>query len=71
MYILEDKMRISDILIIIWVIIVMALDKFVQSYYEIVILIITGIFLYGIHRANMKESLKHIGVKENKKEMQK
>lgn len=51
-------MRVSDILIIVWFIIVVILDKFIQSYYNIVLLIISGIFLYAIHKFNMKEKVK-------------
>lgn len=48
-------MRMSNILLIIWFIIVITLDKFVQSYYNIILLTISGIFLYAIHKVNMKE----------------
>ena len=55
---LEIKMRPSDILMIVWFIIVMTLDKFVHSYYNILLLTISGIFLYAIHKFNMKERAK-------------
>jgi hypothetical protein len=48
-------MRMSDILIIVWFIIVVTLDKFIQSYYNIVLLIISGIFVFAIHKFSMKE----------------
>ncbi len=60
-------MRTSNILLIIWFVIVIVLDKFVQSYYNFILLIISGIFLYGIHRANMSERVET--GKDNKKEV--
>lgn len=57
-------MRASDILIVVWFIIVVTLDKFIQSYYNIIILVISGIFLYAIHKFNMREKVKT--VKESK-----
>lgn len=65
-YIKDDKMRVSDILFYVWFIIVMVLDKFIQSYYSIALLIITVIFLYAIHKFNMKEKAET--VKEPKKQ---
>lgn len=57
-------MRMSNILLIIWFIIVITLDKFVQSYYNIILLMISGIFVYAIHKVNMKERSK--AAKESK-----
>ena len=57
-------MRASDILIIVWFFIVMTMDKFVHSYYYIALLIITGLFLYAIHKFNMKEKTETSGQKK-------
>ncbi len=55
-------MRTSDILIIVWFIIVITLDKFIQTYYSIVLLIVTAIFLYAIHRSNMKYKIRGVNI---------
>jgi hypothetical protein len=54
-------MRASDILIIVWFFIVITMDKFVHSYYYIALLLISGIFLFAIHKFNMKEKAEIIG----------
>ncbi len=51
-------MRMSNIIFIIWFIIVITLDKFVQSYYNMILLAISGICIYTIHKFNMKERSK-------------
>lgn len=51
-------MRQSDILIIVWFIIVMTMDKFVHSYYNIALLMVSGIILFAIHKFNMREKTK-------------
>lgn len=61
-----NKMRISNILFIIWFIIVIVLDKFVKSYYNIILLAISGVILFAIHKANMAEKNKTIEIKEIK-----
>jgi len=55
-------MKTSDILIIVWFIIVIMLDKFIQSYYTVALLIITAIFLYAIHRSNMKYKIRGVKI---------
>lgn len=61
---LGNKIRISDILFIVWFIIVIVLDKIVKSYYyNIIILAISGIILFAIHKANMAEKNKTIEIK--------
>lgn len=61
--IFENKMRISNILFIIWFIIVIVLDKFVKSYYNIILLAISGVILFAIHKA---EKSRTIEIKEIK-----
>ena len=55
-------MRTSDILIIVWFIIVIMLDKFIQTYYTVALLIITAIFLYAIRRSNMKYKIRGVKI---------
>lgn len=59
-------MRMSNIVFIAWFIIVVTLDKFVQSYYNIILLAISGICIYTIHKVNMKERAKVVKEPEHK-----
>lgn len=51
-------MRASNIIFIVWFIVAITLDKFVQSYYNIILLTLSGIFLFAIHKLNMRERTK-------------
>lgn len=53
-------MRASNIIFIVWFIVAVMLDKFVQSYYNIILLVLSGIFLYAIHKFNMREKAKTV-----------
>ena len=55
-------MRTSDILMIVWFIIVITLDKFIQSYYNITLFVISAIFVYAIHRSNMKYKIRGVKI---------
>jgi high-affinity Fe2+/Pb2+ permease len=57
-------MRVSDVLVVAWFIMVMTMDRFVYSYYNITLLIISGLFLYAIHKFNMKEKTETSGQKK-------
>lgn len=57
-------MRASDTLIIVWFFIVMTVDKFAHQYYYIALLVISGIFLYAIHKFNMREKARNAGKTE-------
>lgn len=60
-------MRVSEILIILWFIIVISLDKFVNSYYNIILLTISLIFVIAIHLFNKRDRARRAVIVEAEK----
>ncbi len=55
-------MRAQEILMIVWFVIVITLDKFVTSYYNIILLIISLIVVTAIHFLNKRDRARKVTV---------